>query len=369
MRFFGHLLLCAALVGCAPVGRGQALSVERGARASALGARVELAVQGKATGYVLITQGDTTLLARGFGSADGRIPPPRRETAFDVASISKLFTAVVILRLVDQGKVDLESPVRRYLPELPPKLQDITLRHALQHDAGFPQYLSGDDQTPKTAAQVLAEIGSLERDRSAGMGFRYSDVGYTTLALVVERVTGTSFSDAMRELVFQPARLSGTGFYGDPWRSRPVATEFTGGKPTGSPATFGYTYNLAGTGQIATTVDDLHRLFGRLNSGRFLSPRARSLLFGPGIATAGRLPYRGVTDVTYSMGLFHFRDRQGRMAHGHGGANDFGGHGFVSWRPEDELFVVGLFNSGGDTFNRSAFIAAATELTDGVRAD
>ncbi len=344
---------------------------ETPARKSALSTRVEPTVHGKATGYVLVTQGDKTLLARGFGSAEGRIAPPTRETAFDIASISKLFTAVAILRLADQRKVDLESSVRRYLPELPPRLQDITLRHALQHDTGFPPYLSGDDQTPKTAAQVLAEIGSLERDGNAGTGFRYSDVGYNTLALIIERVTRTRFRDAMRQLVFQPAGLGGTGFYGDSWRSRPVATQFAKGKRTGSPATFRFTYNLAGTGQVATTVDDLRRLFERFNSDSFLSPLSKSLLFGPGIGTSGRLPYRGagLADVTYSMGLFHFRDRQGRLAHGHGGSTEFGGHAFVYWRPDDELFVAALFNSGNETFNRGAFMNAVTEMNGSLTSE
>ena len=341
-------------------------AAELSERQSPLRAAVGATVQGNATGYVLVMHGGSTLLSRGFGSADGRIPAPSRETAFDIASVAKLFTAAAILRLSDQGRLDLESSVRRYLPELPATLEDVTLRHALQHDTGFPPYLSGGDLTQKSSQEVLAEIGSLTRDRRAGSGFRYSDVGYVTLSLVVERIVGKKFPQAMRQLVFRPAGLSNTGFYGDAWASRPVATEFAKGIATGSPATFRFTYNFSGSGQIATTVDDLHRLFKQLSSGQFLSPRSRSLLFAPGIGTAGRLPFRSddVRDVTYGLGLFHFRDQRGRLAHGHGGATELGGHAFVYWRPADQVFVAALFNSGAETFRRGAFMSAVLGSVD-----
>jgi CubicO group peptidase (beta-lactamase class C family) len=363
MRLIAVLCFLAALTGYLPaIAQQAARGSEGAARPALLSARVAPTVEGKATGYVLVTWGDATLMARGFGSEAERIPTPTRATAFDLSSISKLFTAVAILRLADQNRVNLDSPIRRYLPELPARLQDITLRHALQHDTGFPPYLTGDDQTQKSAAEVLAEIASISRERQAGSGFAYSDVGYVALALVVERVSGRPFREAMRQLVLRPAKLTRTGFYGDRWAPNSVAMEYAKGAATGSPATFRFTYAIAGTGQVATTVDDLRRLFAQLNAGGFLSRRSRLLLFSPGISTSGRLPYRGpdVLDVTYSMGLFHFRDRQGRIAHGHGGANEFGGHAFVYWRPDDELFVAALFNSGAQTFARGAFMAAVT---------
>ena len=366
MRLVDHLLLCGALIGYTPA--GEQLQPPPHQAPSPLADAVLPTVQGKATGYVLVTRGAATLLARGFGSASGDIPPPSRDTAFDIASMSKLFTAVAVLRLVDRGRLDLDISIRRYLPELPATLQDVTLRRALQHEGGFPAYLSGDDLTQKSPAEVIAEISAMPRDRPAGSGFLYSDIGYVLAALIMERVTATNFRNAMRRLVFRPAGLTGTGFYGEPWDSRRAAAVFVNGVQRGSPATFRFTYNFAGSGQIATTADDLRRLFMRSSSGSFLSQRSRTLLFSPGVGTAGRLPYRtdGLSDVTYSFGLFHFRDRRGRLAHAHGGASELGGHGFIYWRPGDRLFVAGLFNSGHETFGRGAFMRAILEAAEPI---
>jgi hypothetical protein len=102
-------------------------------------------------------------------------------------------------------------------------------------------------------------------------------------------------------------------------------------------------------------------LFAQLNAGGFLSRRSRLLLFSPGISTSGRLPYRARCprrDIQH--GLFHFRDRQGRIAHGHGGANEFGGHAFVYWRPDARVVRGGIVQQRRSNLCQGAFMAAVT---------
>lgn len=327
-------------------------------------------VVGKATGVVLAARNGRVIYARAIGSATyPQIATPTMHTAFDVASISKTFTAVAVLRLVDRGLLDLNAPLPRYLPELPEALNDITLRHALAHDTGWPAYLSGDDQTFKTSAEVLREIASIERKRPAGSGYLYSDVGFVALALVVERASGLPFPEALRRLVIEPARLRSTGFYGDArWKRFSVAAEYVRGEPKGSPATFHYTWNLAGTGQVVTTADDLLRFMRALTAGPLLSAKSREYMLSPGVSTGGRRPYKSddVQNVTYGAGLFHWSDREGRRVHFHSGANTYGTHAVMFWRQEDDVFVTGLFNSGmmDETFDRSAFMNAALAALD-----
>lgn len=358
-------MLCMILtgIGCASTGEAR-----RADQASALNRAVEDAVVGKATGVVLVARGGRILLSRAIGSTlYPQIPPPTRRTAFDLASISKTFTAVAVLRLVDQRRLDLDAPLSRYLPELPH--HDITLRHALSHNTGWPPYLSGDDQTPKTSAQVLREIAAIQRSRLAGTGYVYSDVGFVALALTVERASGLPFPAALRRLVLEPAQMRSTGLYGDArWTRHPVATSFVRGDDRGSPATFRYTWNLAGTGQVVSTADDLLRFTRAVAAGPLLSGASRRIMLAPGLSTGGRRPYRSedVRDVTYGLGLFHWRDGKGRLVHFHGGANDYGAHALMFWRQEDDVVIIGLFNSGmvDETFDRSAFMNAVLAAID-----
>lgn len=355
--FFLIAVCLIALPSCASTAPARAAP-----RTSALDQAVEDTVVEKATGVILVARRGRAIYARVVGSTVyPQIPAPTRHTAFDLASISKMFTAVAVLRLVDQGLLDLHAPLRRYLPEL--RDDDITLHHALSHDTGWPAYLSGDDQTPKTGAEVLREIAAIPRTRSAGSGYLYSDVGFVALALVVERVCGLPFPEALRRLVIEPARLGSTGQYGDArWMRQPVATEYVRGEAKGSPATFRYTWNLAGTGQVVSTADDLLRLVRALTTGRLLSSPSREYLFSSGISTGGRRPYKSddIQNVRYGPGLFHWTDRKGRRVHFHSGANSYGAHAVMFWRQEDDLFVTGLFNSGmeDETFDRSAFMNA-----------
>jgi CubicO group peptidase (beta-lactamase class C family) len=326
---------------------------------------------GKATGVVLVArQGEVLWVGTFSNPAYSEIPSPTRDTAFDLASMSKTFTAVAVLRLAERGQVDLDAPLRRYLPELPASTADITLRHALAHDTGWPQYLSGDDQTMKTAEEVLLEIAAIQREREAGSGYRYSDVGFVASALVVERVTGQDFRDAMTQLVFTPASLRSTGFYGaKEHASQTVASGFVSGAATGSPQTLQYTWNLAGTGQVVATADDLLRFNRALVEGGLLGPEARDLLFSAGVDTGGRKPFRSadILSPTYGMGLYHWTDRAGRHVHYHGGANDFGFNSNMLWREDDDVFVAALFNSGSieETFDRSAFMEAVLASLEG----
>ena len=162
LRFSSCLIAIglATLTGCVP-----SAPARFAPQVSGVDQPVEDTVVGKATGLVLVARHGRVIYSRAVGSARyPQIATPTRNTAFDLASISKTFTAVAVLRLVDQGRLDLNAPMKRYLPELPD--DDITLHHALSHDTGWPQYLTGDDRTFKTSAGVMREIASIKKDEA-----------------------------------------------------------------------------------------------------------------------------------------------------------------------------------------------------------
>jgi CubicO group peptidase (beta-lactamase class C family) len=157
-----------------------------------------LARDGKFSGAVVIRDARGVRFARGYGRADPFAG--RRFTAatpVDSASLAKPVTAATVLALVRDGKVTLDQPVRTYLPEYPNS--ETTVRHLLAHSAGLPD-VAVAEITGKTNADLLAEVSkpSLKLLFRPGTGFSYCNLCYSTLALLIERVTGRHYLDAVR---------------------------------------------------------------------------------------------------------------------------------------------------------------------------
>lgn len=362
------------LAGCATPGASappSAVAASPALQESSIQAAVEAAIGGEATGTVLVARGGRILHADGLGDPTNGVPKPSRGSVYDVASIGKTMTAIALQRLAEQGKVDLQAPIRRYIPELPEALEDITVQHALDNNSGWTSYLDGEDFTPRTAEQLPAGLAKVERKGKAGSGYSYSNAGFAALGLVVQRASGKPFEEALRELVFRPARMNSTGFFSEPrWRKADVAQGYVKGKPTGSAATFPHTWSLLGAAGVATTVDDLYRANRTFLAGSALGA-GRARMLAPGATTRkpnGRQsgPYLtpDTLNVSYGSGLFHWTDRQGRKVHFHGGDGDWGFHAFMWWREDDDLAVIALFNSKSEGFERGAFIDAVTAAVE-----
>lgn len=156
--------------------------------------------------------------------------PVRPDTVYDIASMSKLFTTIVVLQQVERGRVDLEAPVTRYLPEFAKggkDKSDITVRMLLTHTSGLP----GDPLTPlwklpEPERLTAALTSPLDQGATPGGQYIYSDTGFITLAALVERVTHLSLAEAVRRGVTEPLRMKDTR-YDPPVELRPriAATE------------------------------------------------------------------------------------------------------------------------------------------------
>ena len=138
-----------------------------------------------------VTDRHCTLLERTYGTADrGTRDPVRPGTLFEIGSIGKTFTAVLVMQLADAGRVDVAAPVERYLPWFrvaqPTGSSAITLAHLLTHTAGI---VAGIDATPEAAFQVWA-LRDLPARSAPGERYHYSNLGYKALGLVVEAICG-----------------------------------------------------------------------------------------------------------------------------------------------------------------------------------
>ena len=158
-----------------------------------------------------LTDRDGTLLVRTYGFADlASQQPVTPDTLFEIGSIGKTFTAVAALQLVDEGRLDLHSPVDRYLPWFavpqPPGQPPITVAHLLSHRSGI---VAGIDGTPEAAFQVWS-LRDLPTRSAPGERFHYSNVGYKALGLLLEAVDGRPYPEIIRERILDPLEMSAT---------------------------------------------------------------------------------------------------------------------------------------------------------------
>jgi D-alanyl-D-alanine carboxypeptidase len=158
-----------------------------------------------------LTDRDATLLVRTYGFAElASRKPVAPDTLFEIGSIGKTFTAIALLQLVDEGRIDLHSPVERYLPWFavprPGSGSPITVAHLLSHTAGI---VAGIDGTPEAAFQVwsLRDLGTTS---APGERFHYSNVGYKALGLLLETIEGRPYPEIIRARILEPLEMLST---------------------------------------------------------------------------------------------------------------------------------------------------------------
>jgi len=172
----------------------------------------EFGVPGLALGIVH----NGTVSIRGLGVTNVEDPlPVTAHTVFPIASISKTFAATAIMRLVEQGKIDLRSSVRTYVPDFRVRdeavTRDVTVWHLLTHLGGWEGQVSGPDRGTETLKNFVSTITDLMQVAPPGAAWSYNNAGFSVAGRVIESVTGTSINRAVRDLVFQPLGLEHAG--------------------------------------------------------------------------------------------------------------------------------------------------------------
>jgi CubicO group peptidase (beta-lactamase class C family) len=172
----------------------------------------EYGVPGVALG--IVHNGTVSIRELGVTNVEDSIPV-NAHTVFPIASISKTFAATAMMRLVEQGKVDLRAPVRTYLPEFRVRdeavSRDVTVWHLLTHLGGWEGQVSGPDRGTETLKNFVGTITDLMQVAPPGAAWSYNNAGFSIAGRVIEQVTGTSINRALRDLVFQPLGLEHAG--------------------------------------------------------------------------------------------------------------------------------------------------------------
>jgi CubicO group peptidase (beta-lactamase class C family) len=302
----------------------------------------------------VLVDGKEVFASHGVTSVNNPLPVDEK-TLFHVASVSKTFTATTLMRLVAEGKVDLDAPVRRYVPEL--ELADaqaaarITVLNLLNHTAGLDWNLIDTGEGGDSLSAFVAKMAELPMIAPPGTRASYSQAGYNLAGRIIEKVTGLTFEKAVASLVLEPAGLSNTFFELDDVMIRRFVVGYNRGEDGALRPAQPWKANRAGArgnnpgGGAASSVSDLLR-WARFHIGT-----------GDGVLPAGVLhrmrertvELRGST-LGDALGICWFlRDMDGVRTIGHGGSGN-GQFAELLIAPERGFAVVSLANAGPDGY-------------------
>ena len=252
-------------------------------------------------GSVLVAKNNKIIYNNQVGYADFRRKVPlEKESVFQLASVSKQFTAAAIMYLKEQEKIHLTDTVTKYFPNFP--YQDVTIKNLLNHTSGLPKYfwiaehewLKNEAPTNTDLMQLLPS-SKAQRFFRPGRNFDYSNTGYFVLASIVEKVSGKSFNTYLKDNFFDPLEMKNTYVYSyqnDSIRKQQLKGYrlYRGWKHI----PIGNTVNdaIVGDKNVYSTSEDLFKWTYALNSGLFLSQESLDLMYTEGKTIYGRkVPY------------------------------------------------------------------------------
>lgn len=285
----------------------------------------------------VIRGGRDTLVFRGYGVANlEHGVPATAETVYPITSITKQFTAAAVMQLAEQKRLALDDSVGRFLPDLPPAWRRVRIRQLLNHTSGVPDHpvLLREELAPDS---VVARAAHDPFEFAPGTGWRYSNVGYLVLGLIVERASGEPYARYLQARIFQPLGLNATR-YCNPERVTPHRAAGYVQRDTGVVnAPYTGAAALFGAGALCSTVGDLAAWNRALAQGRVVSPASWARMTTPeGAARAN--------GYGYGLSVTPF---EGHRLVGHGGELA-GFHTSNAYLPDDSLSVTVLTNLGSE---------------------
>lgn len=303
-------------------------------------------------GSVLVSENGKIIFKKGLGLANMEWDLPNEsDTKHRLGSITKQFTATLILQQVQAGKLELHVPITTYLPDYPEETGDIiTLHHLLTHSSGIPNYTnystfftdySRDPYSPTEFTKVFQDS---TLNFKPGEEYSYSNSGYFLLGVILEKITGKSYEQLLEEDIFAPLGMINTGFdhHSTILKKRATGYERIEGSYINS-AYLDMSIPYA-AGSMYSTAEDLYLWDQALYSDKILSAEMLELLFGEHMPYS-RSGYYGYGWGIHKIPLGENKDSIKMIQHG-GGINGFN---TIIVRYPDQKNLVVLLNNTGDT--------------------
>lgn len=299
--------------------------------------RRDILGRGVSSASVAVMRDGKMLIEQAWGVADRTTGAKvATSTTYQIASASKQFTAALILKQVDRGRLALTDPITRHLEGLKPEFGAIAVEHLLNHTSGLP----GDYREPArrlepmTVDQLYAKAAGVTLENTPGTTFVYSNAGYFLLAVLVEKLYGKPFATVLQEEISKPLGLT-LASCGEPkpgyaagYRLMPDGTLVD---PPGM-----HHSQLLGAGGICATAGDLVRWTHALHDGRVLSAASYRAMTTPrGVAAANN----------YGLGQYVRPAPWGGMVVTHGGQSQTGHTAELQWYVDHKMAYAMLYNA------------------------
>ena len=318
---------------------------------------------GNFNGSVLVAEKGKVIYKKGFGLANMELNIPNQpDTKHRLGSITKQFTAMLIMQLVEQGKLKLDLPISTYLPDYPKKNGNvITLHHLLTHSSGtpnmtsFPGFFKNISRNAYSPVQLVNLFADSTLQFEPGKKYAYSNSGYILLGYIIEKVTGKTYGQVLQENIFTPLKMNNTGY--DHHRSL-LKNRASGYEKNGRGYVNANFIDMSvpyAAGALYSTVEDLYRWDQALYSNQLLRKENMDLLFTKHISSGGSY-YYGYGWGFGEMPLGNTAERIETIGHG-GGIDGFNTQ--ITRIPSDKSFIVLLNNTGGAPLNEMTNAIAA----------
>ena len=296
-------------------------------------------------GTVLVARGTDVVLSKGYGAANLEWEIPNTPaTKFRLGSVTKQFTAASILLLEERGKLTLDDPVKKHVPDAPAAWDKITIFNLLTHTSGIPNFTSLPEyastklqNTP--VAKTIAIVRDKPLDFAPGERMSYSNSGYLVLGHVIELVSGGSYEKFVTDNIFTPLGMKDSGYDSN---TRIIARRASGYMPSPSgPINAGYVHMSIphAAGALYSTTEDLLRWEQGLFGGKVISPASLAKM---------TTPFKS----DYALGVV-VATASGRRVVQHGGGID-GFNTFLAYYPDSKVTVAVLANINGEVPNQLA---------------
>lgn len=361
---------------CQPVSKAVNGDVGFVDKSSQVDALFALWSQGDSPGVaVLVIKDGKVVHRKGYGLANletkTRISP---ETVFELASVGKQFTAMAIMMLAERGKLNYDDPLTKFFPEFPPYAQKITVRHLLYHTAGLPDYEQLYVQSGKVEPDYESAFGKtswafeptskdthtlLSQQKlprfAAGDEWDYSNSGYVILGQIIEKVSGRTFPQFLKETIFEPLGMKNTLVY-DETKAKipnPAVSYMQAGNELKGIRTNAMSL-VYGDGNINSSVDDLAKWYRAIDENRLVKSATLRMAF-----TSGKL--NNGASVGYGFG-WYVGNSLGLLRMIHAGTW-MGWRNEVAYYPEQNFVALILSNDGRFTrTDRSAVITRLAKI-------